>query len=462
MRIRAFHLDAFGPLRDLALEELPGGFAVFLGRNEVGKSTLLDFFRCMLAGYPGKTRDARERACTAGGREGGGGLLLDTVQGSIRLTRRPGANGGVLALSDAEGHPLDAAVWDRLLAGVTREVYASVYGFSLTELQTFGSLTSEGVRHALYGASFGMGLRSPGAALKRLEAGMEPLFKPGGARPKISANLRDWEETRKAIKEEEQTVGRYDALAAEATETRAALARAQEERGVLEKERRALERRLGVWRQWEEWRLIGARLERLEAPPATFPEDGPARLERALERRESAAREAALAAERVDRLVQELAATTVNEALLAAGERLDELAERKSSCRNALIAIPGLHSALERLETDIAREIARLGPDWNLNRVLSTERPLSLREAAESAAERLRAAFAASETANAGLERCTRELDEARAAVEEARRSCVMLPAPVYELADEDRDELRRCLERAEEARRPAPTCADA
>lgn len=457
MRIRAFHLDAFGPLRDLALEELPGGFAVFLGRNEVGKSTLLDFFRCMLAGYPGKARDARERACTAGGRESGGGLLLDTAQGVIRLTRHPGANGGTLALSDAEGHPLDAAIWDRLLAGVTREVYASVYGFSLTELQTFGSLTSEGVRHALYGASFGMGLRSPGAALKRLESGMEPLFKPGGARPKISAALRDWEETRKAIREEEQTVGRYDALAAEAAETRVALARAQGEQAVLEKERRALERRLGVWRQWEEWRLTGARLDRLEAPPATFPEDGPARLERALERRESAAREAALAEERVERLAQELAATTVDEALLAAGERLDELAERKSSCRNALIAIPGLRSTLDRLETDIAREIARLGPDWNLDLVLSAERPLSLREAAENAAEGLRTALAADETARAGLERCARELAEARAAVEEARRSCDMLPTPVYELADEDRDELRRCLERAEEARRRIP-----
>lgn len=457
MRIRAFHLDSFGHLRDLSLQDIPAGFTVFLGRNEVGKSTLLDFFRCMLTGYPGKARDARERMRAAGGRENGGSLLLDTAQGTIRLTRRPGANGGVLALSNAAGDSLDAAVWDRLLAGVTREVYASVYGFSLSELQTFGSLTSEAVRHALYGASFGMGLRSPGAALKRLEAVMEPLFKPGGSRPALSAALRDWEDTRKAVRAEEETVARYDALAAEAAAARAALARAQDERGVLEKERRALERRLGVWRQWEEWRLIGVRLDRLEVPPATFPEDGPARLERALERRESAAREAALAAERVERVAQELAAATVDETVLAAGERLEELAERKSSCRNALMAIPGLHSSLDRLEADIARELGRLGPDWSLERVLGAERSLALREAAENAADRLRSALAAHETARTGLARCARELDEARAAVDEARCACERLPAPVQELAETDRDELRRCLERAAEARRRLP-----
>lgn len=457
MRIRAFHLDSFGHLRDLSLEGIPAGFTVFLGRNEVGKSTLLDFFRCMLTGYPGKARDARERACATGGRDSGGSLLLDTAQGIIRLTRRPGANGGVLTLSNAEGDSLDAAVWDRLLAGVTREVYASVYGFSLSELQTFGSLTSEAVRHALYGASFGMGLRSPGAALKRLEAVMEPLFKPGGSRPALSAALRDWEDTRKAVRTEEETVARYDALAAEAVSTREALARAQNERDVLEQERRGLERRLGVWRQWEEWRLIRVRLDRLEVPPATFPEDGPARLERALERRESAAREAALSTERVERVEQELAAVAVDETVLAAGERLEELAERKSSCRNALIAIPGLHSSLDRLEADIARELGRLGPEWNLERVSGAERPLALREAAENAADRLRSALAANETAHAGLARCAQEHDEAQAAVEEARCVCERLPAPVQELAEADRDELRRCLERAAEARRRLP-----
>ena len=44
MRIRSFHIDAFGTLRDVTAEGLPEAGAVFLGHNEAGKSTLLDFF----------------------------------------------------------------------------------------------------------------------------------------------------------------------------------------------------------------------------------------------------------------------------------------------------------------------------------------------------------------------------------------------------------------------------------
>ena len=62
MRIRSFHIDAFGTLRDVTVEGLPEAGAVFLGHNEAGKSTLLDFFRSTLVGYP-RTRDrvARRR-----------------------------------------------------------------------------------------------------------------------------------------------------------------------------------------------------------------------------------------------------------------------------------------------------------------------------------------------------------------------------------------------------------------
>ena len=293
MRIRSFHIDAFGTLRDVTAEGLPEAGAVFLGHNEAGKSTLLDFFRSTLVGYP-RTRDARERGYLAG-QSGllGGSLTLfsDARGGDIRLIRRPNVAKGEPLLTDAQGRPLDPALWERLLGGVTREVYASVYGFSLSELQSFASLTSEGVRNALYGASFGMaGLKSPGAALKKLTGSMEDLFRARGSNPRLSAALKEWEDVRRDMRRAEEDAARYDSLAAERDAAQGRLAALREERAERERERRVLERRLGVWERWEEWRLAGVRLERLEPVPATFPQDGPARLERALERRSDAER----------------------------------------------------------------------------------------------------------------------------------------------------------------------------
>ena len=260
MRIRSFHIDAFGTLRDVTAEGLPEAGAVFLGHNEAGKSTLLDFFRSTLVGYP-RTRDARERGYLAG-QSGllGGSLTLfsDARGGDIRLIRRPNVAKGEPLLTDAQGRPLDPALWERLLGGVTREVYASVYGFSLSELQSFASLTSEGVRNALYGASFGMaGLKSPGAALKKLTGSMEDLFRARGSNPRLSAALKEWEDVRRDMRRAEEDAARYDSLAAERDAAQGRLAALREERAERERERRVLERRLGVWERWEEWRLAG-------------------------------------------------------------------------------------------------------------------------------------------------------------------------------------------------------------
>ena len=425
MRIRSFHIDAFGTLRDVTVEGLPEAGAVFLGHNEAGKSTLLDFFRSTLVGYP-RTRDARERGYLAG-QSGllGGSLTLfsDACDGDIRLIRRPNVAKGEPLLTDAEGRPLDPALWERLLGGVTREVYASVYGFSLSELQSFASLTSEGVRNALYGASFGMaGLKSPGAALKKLTGSMEDLFRARGSNPRLSAALKEWDDVRRDMRRAEEDAARYDSLAAERDAAQGRLAALREERTDRERERRVLERRLGVWERWEEWRLAGVRLERLEPVPATFPQDGPARLERALERRSDAERALEQARQRLEQAREDLGSRVADRALLDCGERLRELAGRAASCRNALAAIPGLCADRERTFAALQRELAGLGPDWTAERVQRLGRPLSLREALERQAEQRRSAVSDMENAQAAVRRIAEDTKALESELEEQMR----------------------------------------
>lgn len=455
MRIRAFHIDGFGMLRDVEADDLPCGCAVFLGRNEAGKSTLLDFFRAVLTGYPLRPRE-RERAYTAAG-QSGGSLLLETEFGPLRLARRPGSGGGEPVLSGPDGAPLDGTLWERLLGGVTREVYASVYGFSLSELQAFSSLTSDGVRNALYGASFGMGLRSPGRALKRLETEMEKLFKPGGSKQQISLLLREWEDAGRQLRELEEDAVRYDALAAEREEKLAELERIRLETQASAAEKRGLERRLGVWRQWEQWRLAEVRLGRLEEMPATFPPDGPARLERAEDHRENVEREAALALERADRTRTQLAALAVNPDLAACADRLRDLGECKTSYRNALAEIPRLNRALERCGEEQESLLRTLGTDWTLERVKAADRPLRAREVLSRRAEEMHFAAAAHEAASASLEKTRHDEAAAREALAEAARRLEKLPVPAAELDAAARDELQRLLAAVNEARQRLP-----
>lgn len=452
MRIRSFHLEDFGVLHNVAIDKLPPHFAIFLGRNEAGKSTLLNFFRCMLLGYPQKKAD--QAKFFANGR--GGSLLVETEGGLIRVSRSPGKNGG-LRLSDDKGNLLPPALWEQFFAGVDREVYNSVYGFSLSELQSFASLDSDGVKQSLYGASFGMGLNPPGEVINDLTKKMADIFTVKGTKPNLSEAMIDLENTCNEITEAGKSLEEYDRLALQVEEEQKKLAQLQQESVQLEKEDRSLERRINVYNQWDRWRSTCLQLKGLEPIAKTFPQDGLSRLTRVLERQESTTRDFDIASKHCKELQEELEKIHLDTELLNAADEIASLSEGKTSCRNALIDIPGIEQNLVRSENDIQQELSRLGEGWTLDRVLAVDRPLSLRQEVESFSESLHNALAAKEEADHRMERSEQEENEATQALEDAKQHYESLPTPVAELAGEDREELRKALERTEEARHRLP-----
>lgn len=457
MRISSFHMDGFGIFSDVTVPSLSSGLSIFLGNNEAGKSTCLDFIRTMLTGYPDHRSKEASHPPLRGG-QAGGSLTLDTLQhGLLRLTRRPGSGGGLLSLSDADGKALDVGVLDHILANVTREVYRTVFGFSLSELQSFDSLNAEGVRHALYGASFGMGLRSPNQLFKILDEQMDSLFKPGGSRPALNVSLRQWEELRKEISAAEQECARFDSLSLELTDEEQHYQQCRTDKLALEQERRQLERRLGVWRQWDEWRNLKARLERLEPVVPSFPEDGPARLARAMENHEAAARHMTLMQERLQRTDEQLQAAQLNTGLLSVLPELQSLSERKTSYRQACTSLPAHQATFKRAQADLQRLLGGLGPDWTCDRIRSTNRSLFAREELERQADEMNTAMSAHTAAVDTLEKANRAVEKAELELQKNQNLLDHLPMPVSSLDDSGRDTLRRSLNRIEEIRDRLP-----
>ena len=463
MYIESFHIDGFGALSGVDATNLGPGLGIFLGRNEAGKSTCLEFLRTMLTGYPNpRSNEARRGFAPVAGGLAGGSLVLRCpdaagIPESIHLTRRPGPAGGSVTLNLPDGTPLAPDILRQLLFGVNREVYRSVFGFSLGELENLASLNEDGVRNALYGASFGPGLRAPGEALSQLERQEEGIFKPRGKEAPLNAALKQLEDLRARIEDVTAECAGFDALSEEFSRKKTELADLRRRKTELEDERRHLERRLGVWRQWDEWRLAGTRLERLGPVREDFPEDGPARLARLQEAREACERQTAARAEKLARLRQRLEAVNVDEPLLAALPELRLLAERKSSYRQAHGQMAALEENCRRAESALSHSLTQLGPGWNCQRIRETDRSLFVREGLEKQAREMTAAINAHQAAIDGLANANREVEAAERAVMAAREAVDALPSPVAELSDDARDELRQTMARLEENRRLAP-----
>src|ERR1019366_4527011 len=91
MKIRNWQIDGFGVFAAASLPEpgLYGGFNLFVGPNEAGKSTLLDFVRYTLFGYPEGRNPLPHREPLRGGKHGG--TLIYTSDGvTCHLYREPG------------------------------------------------------------------------------------------------------------------------------------------------------------------------------------------------------------------------------------------------------------------------------------------------------------------------------------------------------------------------------------
>ncbi|MBI4584103.1 MAG: AAA family ATPase [Planctomycetes bacterium] len=235
MRFTGFYIERFGIFRDQEVDGLASGLNLFLGENEAGKSTLLDFIRQILFGFP----DARQKATRRYLEEGQAGCgqirtALSTGK-EIRIERKPGRSGGKVALV-AGGEPIPESELNRLLGGVAEGVFRNVYGFSLAELQSFDNLDNSDVSNALFAAGAGVDPQAFNQARKKLEGLREELFKPGGQKPKINQRLGDLESRNSELRQKQGDVETFEEKTRELDNTENALSKLRLEKEFLEKQ----------------------------------------------------------------------------------------------------------------------------------------------------------------------------------------------------------------------------------
>lgn len=430
MIIRDFTLNGFGIFAEQHVGDVSQGVSVFLGDNEAGKSTCLKFFRHVLFGFP--TQANKEFCPPLRGGNPGGCLLLDTAShGMVRLERRPGVRGGPVTLSSGTGEPLDAALLDVLLGGTTREVYESVYGFSLTELQNLSSLNGEKVRHALYGASFGTATRPVGQVLKKLDDAMAALYKSGGSIPLMNKKLTELDEVQRALRAGENTVVAYARVTAERDALEQQLQALLQARSARMVEKAALERRLSLWEQMRQLQSLRAQLAAVEPVVDEFPVDGLARLE--LLRDKLAACHADREKVRTKRVRIETAAEQLgmerHRALLARQTDIEGVYEDKGRYRTLTDAMRGEQGSLDDIRSRLQRLQEGLGPDWNDARVGAFDRSMFTQERIEQFAVAMRDAGAEWDKAREQHDGRVREREEATAALGQARAAAEALAA---------------------------------
>ena len=439
MRITSLHIDGFGRFADRSFGPLERPVTVFYGPNEAGKSTLLEFVRRVLFGFPNRRSRTNEYPPLAGGRHGGRVTIATDSGEVITIDRTPGRGAGPVSLSTGAGETLPAGELPRLLGNHTQSVFQNIFAFTLDELNDENTLDDDSVNLQIYSA--GIGATKLPDALNALGRQKREIFVPRGSSqsiPKIASEI-------------ERTNSELQQIAAYATEYRrhsdrlAEIERELSDVSACRLQTASEQDRLeNLERAWEPWNELISAEQRLADLPAVeaFPENGAIRLE-TLEAQAQAARdELAAADERVKRIKTSFETEIEHLTILEQSSKVRDLTYARSAFDQSVKDLPERRAELASKRSELESSLANLGPDWDTDRLTGFDLSLVVREEVASHGERLQNARAAVDRSRTALAQEEATLTDARESLERAQAERDQAGPP--ELNENDIRERRR------------------
>ncbi|MGM0424034.1 MAG: AAA family ATPase, partial [Thermodesulfobacteriota bacterium] len=421
MHITDLYIRGYGIFQDCWVQDISPGLNIFLGDNEAGKSTCLAFIRDVLFGAPDGRSKERSYPPLRGGRWGGSLGLAGSEWQRLLLKRGPGSRGGTLSITSPEGESLGPEVLNRLLAGTTREVFRNVYAFSLSELQTLETLSSERIKDAIYSAGLGAGLSSLPQVLKELENRRDKLFKTKGQNQSINQLLTRTETVRKEIRQAQGDIQAFDQVV-------------QELQG-LSQERESLKQSISSWQgrlsllnsllsRWEEWSEYQRLCQELQGLPLVehFPANGLHRYQYLQDRLEHLQEQKQGLEQELQGLENKLLGLQPKQELLDLEQEIQAWAEDKGRLVQDQEEIPALEQRIQARQEELQATLRKLGSDWDQARIQALDTSLLLKKQLESHATSLQELESQKDQAARELQSRGQELSRAMAALEQAEK----------------------------------------
>jgi uncharacterized protein YhaN len=426
MYITGLHIDGFGIYHDQGLQGLPLGLVLLVGDNESGKTTLMEFLRTLLFGFPRKSKKpVNEYEPLRGGNHGGrlATVMQDGRQFTISRPGRAPAN-----LTPAGGATIQAEPGLQLLGGLDRDTFKHVFAVGLDELQGLEVLSQEGVRGRLLAAGAGLGSASVPEVMKGLDKELANLLAQRGQKQinLLMKQLREIETGIKALQ------GQAAAYAAGHRQREHLEAQIEADRHEAERLRRQLGRldRLEQARvPWANRNL--AREKALEVEFArNFPVNGIGRLESFDKELEKVRQDRKEQAGEVTRLQELLERLRLDEALLAQQEAIEALASEREKLATDLDNYPVVKSDLEQVQAEFLRKLRELGPAWDAARLTAVDTSVQVRQRVAEFGRRLDAAERRVEAARAQERAMLEAVTDAQKQTEIAAQHLQDLPTP--------------------------------
>ncbi|MGX6961550.1 AAA family ATPase [Vagococcus xieshaowenii] len=201
MKIRQLNIVGFGKLINQHVT-LSDEMTLVFGQNEAGKSTMYQFIKTILFGFPRKNVSSQSYEPKEQALYGGELTLEHPVYGEIKIRRIKTENKGKAVVILENGSQADEKFLQEMLLPLNEELFDEVFRLDQTQLQTLSNLSEENLQKQL----LNIGLTGSKKLVEFQEANIkaaDQLYRPRGKNPKINQQLEEYEELKRQLTQKE-------------------------------------------------------------------------------------------------------------------------------------------------------------------------------------------------------------------------------------------------------------------
>lgn len=235
MIINKLDIEGFGVFNDKRIEGLGKGVNVLYGKNEAGKSTLLDFIRFTLFDYPIYHKDRRPPL--NGGKHGGKIHLKHSSKSDLAVFRD--GNKDFSLIIDGEKTD-DKGVYNRLTNFASEQLFTKIFAITVDELNDLSKLDESGMKDRIFSMGMGLSNVNLGDIEKKFKEFSDAYYKERGRNQKLAVTTRDLDEIESKISALQANVDEYERLKDEEKDLSASQVELKEQLENLKIERNRL------------------------------------------------------------------------------------------------------------------------------------------------------------------------------------------------------------------------------
>ena len=363
MQIREIHIDGFGIFADKHITGLTSGINVIYGPNEFGKTTLLDFIRRVLFGFPHKSASTNPYPPVYGGTHRGR-LVCELRSGeNITISRMAGTHGGKVTISTRSGELSGQDSLDNILGHITNTFYENVYAISLDELQEASSLQGSDIRNRIYGAGLGLGNISLSDIQGEFIKQSETIYKQRGAVQKIPSLYKEIRDLEEEISEIQKGLEEYADMLKQRDSLIEKVKGIGGEINGFELEQRSLEHKKNLYPTYINLCDAESQLSELEELPH-FTEEVSGKLEEKKRDLQGLEKQIKEASNSMKELESKGKGLVYNEQIIEQEASVISLQKSSNSYKSALEDIPSRKRGRNESAEIIRRKIAQIGEGW--------------------------------------------------------------------------------------------------